>query len=218
MLTPKDAALLRGLPLLREAAPAAVSEAARHCSVVVLKRGETFAPDGQRRAWFDVAGLLELTLNADGGAAMLDVLRPGDVFGCLDSETPPARPFHVRALGPARLIAMPRADYLRLLRRSPPFARALLAALADRLSESQSLRALAAAPARARLPRILLWLCDKLGPDIPLTRRALAEAAGVTTETAIRLLSPLEKSGVIRTRRGVVTVRDARRLSELALD
>jgi CRP-like cAMP-binding protein len=218
MLTPADAAFLRGLSLLREAAPAAVAEASRRCSAVALKRGEDFAPDGEKRVWFVEKGLLRLSLAADGRETLVDVARPGDVFGCLDSAAGPERPLFARTLAAARLIAMPRAAYRRLLDESPAFARALLSRLAERLDESQELRALVSAPARVRLLRILLWLCDKLGPEIPLTRASLAEAAGVTPETAIRLLSPLEKSGVLRTRRGVVSVRDARRLAALALD
>jgi len=44
-----------------------------------------------------------------------------------------------------------------------------------------------------RIASLLLMLASKLGTELPFTRQEIAEMAGTTTETAIRVLSRLAK-------------------------
>jgi len=43
-------------------------------------------------------------------------------------------------------------------------------------------------------------LYSKLGPTLPFTRQEIADMAGTTTETAIRVMSRLKARGIIRAR------------------
>ena len=52
--------------------------------------------------------------------------------------------------------------------------------------------------------------------DAHVTRRALAEAAGTTVETAIRVLRRFERDGVLQGRVGLVRVLDRAALERLA--
>jgi CRP-like cAMP-binding protein len=178
VLSSKDAAFMRSLPLFKGVAPLALSAATRACAARRFPAGESLQADGERRVWLVVEGLVQLSLHAgDGRQTAIDVARPGDPFGCLGEELAPPQVFLASALTDARLIVLPRPAYLRLVNDSPPFTRRLLFVLAARLSEAQAARALMPAPARDRLVHVLLWLYDKLGPEIPMTRRALADAA-----------------------------------------
>jgi CRP/FNR family transcriptional regulator len=49
-----------------------------------------------------------------------------------------------------------------------------------------------------------------------VTRRQLAEAAGTTVETAIRVLRRLEREGLVRSESGRIEVLDAGALQRLA--
>jgi hypothetical protein len=73
----------------------------------------------------------------------------------------------------------------------------------------------AAMASEKRLAWTILWLHGKVGRRIPMTRRMIAETAGVARETSIRMLSPLEKKGWLKTRRGVVELLKPERFREL---
>jgi CRP-like cAMP-binding protein len=57
-----------------------------------------------------------------------------------------------------------------------------------------------------RVINILLMLYSKYGDTLRLTNRELADMAGTTTETAIRVMGQLSKDGMIQTSRGRVRI------------
>ena len=63
-----------------------------------------------------------------------------------------------------------------------------------------------------RLASILLMLSAKLGNTLSFTRQEIADMAGTTTETAIRIMSHLKDRGIISTVRGKVTIEDEEKL------
>jgi CRP-like cAMP-binding protein len=68
------------------------------------------------------------------------------------------------------------------------------------------MRGLSLEQARVRVAHQLLLLSEKFGPVIPQTRAVLAELAGTTVETAIRISNAMARDGVIVTRRGQIEV------------
>jgi CRP-like cAMP-binding protein len=60
----------------------------------------------------------------------------------------------------------------------------------------------------------LFALANKFGPCLKLKREELANYAGTTTETAIRILSKLRKKGVVSSAagRGTIVISDLSRL------
>jgi CRP-like cAMP-binding protein len=62
----------------------------------------------------------------------------------------------------------------------------------------------------------LLRAADAAG-DAHVTRRALAEAAGTSVETAIRVLRRFEREGLVRGRVGCIHVVDELRLRDASL-
>jgi len=59
-------------------------------------------------------------------------------------------------------------------------------------------------------------LSAKLGPTLPFTRQEIADVAGTTTETAIRVMSRLKAAGIIRSARGKTIILDEARLRLLS--
>jgi len=67
-----------------------------------------------------------------------------------------------------------------------------------------------------RLANALLMLFARVGPSLHFTRQELADMTGTTVETAIRVISRLQKSGVVRTTRGRITIVDLEKLRLLS--
>jgi CRP-like cAMP-binding protein len=70
-------------------------------------------------------------------------------------------------------------------------------------------------PAELRIAILLLALGEKFHDGIPLTRQEMAEIAGVTVETAIRILSQMKKKGIIRSSRKMTHLVAPQKLREL---
>ena len=67
-----------------------------------------------------------------------------------------------------------------------------------------------------RLCNFLFMLFSKFGTTLLLTREELAELAGTTTETTIRVLSKLKAAGIISSGRGKIVILDQTKLQALA--
>ncbi len=93
----------------------------------------------------------------------------------------------------------------------------IISVLGARLREAQNrLRDLAGERVERRIARTLFMLSSKLGPTLPFTRQEIADMAGTTTETAIRVMSQLKERGVIRSGRGRTIIIDEAKLRLLS--
>ena len=70
-------------------------------------------------------------------------------------------------------------------------------------------------PVRERIVAVLLNLAKKFGSTIPLTCREIAEMAGTTVETTIRIFSEFKKDRLIRAARSRITLADPARLQQM---
>jgi CRP/FNR family transcriptional regulator len=67
-----------------------------------------------------------------------------------------------------------------------------------------------------RLAQALLTLSKKFGATVPLTKHELAELAGTTVETTIRILSRWKRAGLLGSTRGSTTIVKPEPLQRLA--
>lgn len=151
----------------------------------------------------------------NGRVTTLETLGPGHIFGAisaLDQETYPASAEGVTA---GMAWCLPRAVMLRLLADHPRLGVEVLRIVSGRLHEAhERLRSLAHDPAPARLARALL--AATRDGEAHVTRRALAEAAGTTVETAIRVLRRFEREGLLSGEVGLLRVADIATLRRIA--
>jgi CRP-like cAMP-binding protein len=104
---------------------------------------------------------------------------------------------------------------LQLLAEDPCIGVEVLRIVSGRLREAQErLRSFAQDAVPARLARALLD-ASRDG-EARLTRRSLAEAAGTTVETAIRVLRRFEREGLLHGEVGVLRILDATALRRIA--
>jgi CRP/FNR family transcriptional regulator len=145
----------------------------------------------------------------------LDTLGPGEVFGAISALEQPAHPSSAQAAEAGSAWVLPREAFVRLLDAEPALAREGLRVIGRRLREAEDrLRAAALDPAPARLAQALLHAAR--AGEARVTRRTLAEAAGTTVETAIRVLRRFEREGWVRGEIGLVHLFDERALRRIA--
>lgn len=145
--------------------------------------------------------------SSDGRITTLEVLEPGQIFGALSAMEDPDYPASAEGVVDGEAWCLPRATFLRLVSEEPRLALEVLQVVGGRLSEAQErVRSFAHDSASSRLAQALLR-ASRDG-EARVTRRALAEAAGTTVETAIRVLRGFEKDGLIEGRVGRVLLKD----------
>lgn len=160
------------------------------------------------RLWVVRAGKMRLYKSSPSGQiATLDVVGPGEVFGALSAFADEVYPASAEAVSDCVLWWMPRETFLRLLEEEPRVSVEVLGIVSRRLREAhERLRSFAYDAAPTRLARALLRAAAD--GEAHVTRRALAEAAGTTVETAIRVLRRFERAGLLKGEVGHLTILD----------
>jgi CRP-like cAMP-binding protein len=166
--------------------------------------------------WVARRGVVRLYRASEGGrTTTLERLAPGEVFGALSALEEERYPASAEALEAGVAWCLPRAALLRLLDEDPHAGVELLRIVSARLRDAHArLLSFATDRAPARLAHALLGAAQ--GGEARLTRRELAEAAGTTVETAIRVLRRLEREGIVRGEVGLLAVLDEDALRRLA--
>jgi CRP-like cAMP-binding protein len=180
--------------------------------------------DPADRLWVVASGQVKIVKHtSDGQENLLEVITPGEMFGGAGLLLN-AHPATAVAMTPTTVLSIERESYLQLIRQHPDIALRIIHLLGERLQMAMKMRALAVERVDVRLANILLKLCDKVGEPIgegiriqlPLSRQDLADMAGTTIETAIRVMSRFRKEGLAHTEPGgYVVVLDHERLQRL---
>jgi CRP-like cAMP-binding protein len=159
------------------------------------------------RFWLVLGGEVKLVkYTTQGGALLLDVLLPNQLFGAVFHCHPPVYPCTAMTVRKTELLAFRLQDFLEDLDKNPPLQRVLLADTCLKLWRAQQMRGLWLEGARVRIAHLLLYLYERFGPIIPETRATLAELAGTSVETAIRITTVLARRGILVTRRGQIEI------------
>ncbi len=151
-------------------------------------------------------GKIKISIVGDEGKEQIVRLaKDGDVLGyrsILASERYNATAI---ALEDSQVCFVPKDVFLSVLKEDRPLSGEVMKLLSTQLREAEiKLTHLAQKPVRERLAETLLFLKETYGTqeeseflDVQLSREEIANLVGTATETAIRLLSELNKEGVI---------------------
>ena len=167
-------------------------------------------------------GQVKIVLPSDGEEeALLGVLEAGDFFGELSLIDGQVRSASVFAAEETEALILHRDHFLELVRNSPEFALDLLAALSQRLRQSDEVIADAAfLDVAGRLAKRLVDLAVRYGKPSPdgtvislrLTQRELAGMIGATRESVNKHLQSLRAQPVITADGGRIVIRDLEKL------
>ncbi len=147
-----------------------------------------------------------VTYSTKGTALLIDIVLPNQLFGSVFHDHNPVYPCTAVAMKPTELLSFRRKDFMEDLGNNPPLQRMLLADTSQKLCQAIQMRGLSLEEARVRIAQVLLYLCEKFGRVIPETRATLAELAGMSVETAIRITNRLARRGILATGRGQVEI------------
>lgn len=157
-----------------------------------------------------------------GRVKMVHFLEPGKevIIGIFDRgemfAVPPvfdgkSYPSAAIAMEPTELLLIPRKRFLELIKTSPDLALAVIEWMCAMLREkTATIQNLATASPEHRVANVLLKLADReerIGPvRIELRRQEIAEMAGLTTETTIRVIRKLADKELLEIDRGKVII------------
>ncbi len=142
-------------------------------------------------------GSVELSRTVKGRRVILQVLRPGDVFGDVPVFLGDPEPFDARAVEDCTVLELDSAALYHLLQTRPLVARRWFVSLAERMAGLQGrLVDLLAGGIEAQLASILLREADAHG-RVHATQGTLAGMLGVQRSSVQRVLKLLESAGLI---------------------
>lgn len=164
--------------------------------------------------------------SSDGKEVTLKVLMPGDLFCCeaavFDGS---AHPGCAQPMGEVSVLRLRKKAYFEMLKRNPEAAVEVIKYLGTRLHEAQEkTKVLALEGADQRLAGLLVSLVERSSIrdesgyrlTVRLTRQDLANMVGITTETAIRIMSRFKRARLVAGTAKRLTVLDLSRLKQLA--
>jgi len=159
----------------------------------------------------------------DGRSITLAHFAPGDIFGEMSMFDGERRSATVETTEGTEAIAILSADMHRLLREHPDISVKLIAALGQRLRDTnERLARQSFQTVQSRVAAVLAQLVETARAEagqgsegdvtITTTQAELAQLAGSSRESASRFLAVLERAGIITQGRGRLTVHDAEAL------
>lgn len=193
-----------------------------------FRRGEPLFSEGDPSDAFYtvVEGRVKVfKTTAEGKDLILELFGPGDPIGAVAVYEERPYPASAVAIEETVCILVPRRHFFRLLEEHPSLVRGLLLALTWRLVElTDRLAELTGGKMEPRFARLFLKLADEEGlpsPDgvripLALSRQELADLAGTTIETTIRIMSRWGKRGLVETAPDGFVLRDREALEALA--
>ena len=182
--------------------------------------GEFVFWDGDDPAWLYIVaeGKIKVLKHASSGKEfIIAFFGPGEMFGEVAVFENKPYPASAQAITETRVLGVKREDFLEFLAHRPEVALRIIYVLGGRLRDAQSrLRDIAGERVEQRIASILFMLYSRLGPEIPFTRQEIADMAGTTTETTIRVMSRLKDGSIIRSTRGTIVILDETKLRLLS--
>ncbi len=182
--------------------------------------GEFVFLEGDAPDWFYIVqeGKIKVIKHSSlGKEFIIAFFSPGEMFGEVAVFENKPYPASAQAVVPTRVLRINSRDFLLFFAANPAVAFRIISVLGGRLRDAQGrLRDLAGERVEQRLTTILLMLASKFGSTLPFTRQEIADMAGTTTETAIRVLSRLKEGGIIRSTRGKIVILNLTKLKLLS--
>jgi CRP-like cAMP-binding protein len=166
--------------------------------------------------YFIIDGWVKIrTYNLDGREVTLNIIGKGELFGEMAALDEVPRSTDVITLAPTTIGNMPAQDFVQLIHSEPLAGIRLAQLMARRLRQVNRRLRVREADSTSRVADILLFLAEgqgkyvEEGVEIPnLPHRELSSLSGLARETVTRVLSKLEKKGLIHRTRDTICLAD----------
>ena len=146
-------------------------------------------------------------LSANGKIFTTTVTDRGDALNAVVLFDGSPRFLSAQALEDCVVLSMPRETFVSFVLSRPEVAVRIITILGrGAKSINERILDIVAERVEQRVINILFMLYYKFGNPLKITNRELADLAGTTTETAIRVVRQLCKDGVVQTSRGQIRI------------
>ena len=196
---------LRGIPLFSRVAQPDLEQIASHLIERRYPRNTTIVEEGLPGDYMYIIreGRVKVTkLSEDGREKILAFFEVGHFVGDMALLDRAPRSASVKALTPVRVLALSRADFTGLIRKSPDLAIAVIRELSGRLrAVNDQASALSFQRVKDRTKGLLVRLAKDEAPDgvhlltPALTHQQIADMIGTSRETVTRVVKDLKGAG-----------------------
>jgi CRP/FNR family transcriptional regulator, cyclic AMP receptor protein len=162
------------------------------------------------------------TYNLDGKEVTLNILGQGELFGEMAALDEVPRSTDVITLTPTSIGSMPAQDFVHLIHSEPVAGVRLAQLMAKRLRQVNRRLRLRESDSMSRVADTLLFLAEGQGKsrlqgtEIPnLPHRELSSLSGLARETVTRVLTRLERRGLIKRENDILCIPDPQALEKL---
>ncbi|MFC1953082.1 Crp/Fnr family transcriptional regulator [Chloroflexota bacterium] len=176
--------------------------------------------EGDSPEWFYIVAegkVKALKHSSSGKEFIIAFFDPGEIFGEVAVFEGKPYPASAQAATETRVLAIQKEGFLDFFSQRPHVALRIINMLGGRLRDAQNrLRDFAGGRVEQRIASVLLMLSLKMGASLPFTRQEIADMAGTTTETTIRIMSHLKDREIIRSTRGNIMIINEEKLKLLS--
>lgn len=189
-----------------------------------FRKGERIFSEGDEGSGFYavLSGRVKIyKVSAEGKEQILHLFGPGDSFGEVSVFTGQGFPADAAAMSATTALFFPRGALIGLIKDDPALALNMMAQLSQRLRHFAGLiEDLSLKEVPGRLAKYLLYLSGREGGAVELdvSKGQLASLLGTIPETLSRILSKMNRQGLIRSRGAQIRILDRRGLEEIALE
>lgn len=168
------------------------------------------------------SGLVKICVASKGKEKTLSLLKEGDYFGEMAILSGETRSATAEVLEDAQVLMIYKRDFIHILQKNPDMSHKIIYTLIQRLREAdQQIEELTFRDAKHRILEALKDLVQKHSKQtrtpgkklLSLSQEEVANFAGVSRETASRVLNDLEEKKVLAMKRRKITV-DTERLNK----
>ncbi|BAZ83171.1 MAG: Crp/Fnr family transcriptional regulator [Sphaerospermopsis kisseleviana] len=175
--------------------------------------------------YFILEGWVKIrTYNLEGKEVTLNIIGHGELFGEMAALDEVPRSTDVITLTPTMIGSMPAQDFVKLLQTEPLAGMRLSQLMARRLRQVNRRLRLRESDSQSRVADTLLFLAEgqgkigETGTEIPnLPHRELSSLSGLARETVTRVLTRLEKKGLIIREQDVMCIPDVVALEKMII-
>lgn len=188
------------------------------------EKGETIWLSGNSVSFFGVVGTGFIKMTTVGPSHQeitTEIMGPGHVFGLLGAIDGTGCPQSAKAITGTWYLKVPKAGFLLVYEKNVVLKEQVFKRTTHRLRQSFDLIAhLSVGTVEQRVAAVLLVLTRSFGRelpeglllDVPLTRQEIAELAGTTVESTIRIMSRWQKQEWIETQARHILVKNLDKL------
>jgi CRP-like cAMP-binding protein len=184
-----------------------------------FSKGQTVFNENDVCRYFHLVarGLIKVSLVSYGGHRITYLLAgSGEPLNLVGPFAGTPRPLHAEAMEDSMVAHIKRDDFTSFCHRNPTVMHNIIITLGHAV-DSANCRILDMMEMRVeqRLLKVLLTLYRKFGKTLDFKGNELAEMAGTTTESTLRVMARLRQSGIIQTRRGQIQILKAEDLEHV---